>query len=258
MKSTLIELGPLKIYWYSIMILIGVIIGCYIVIKESKRFNISKNQISDMLFYTMIFGIIGARLYYVIFELKYYINNPIDIIKVWEGGLAIHGGIIGGIVYLIYYTKKNKLDILLITDICAPGLLIGQAIGRWGNFFNKEAHGPITTIEYLRNLHLPRFIIDGMKINNNYYIPTFFYESLWCIIGLIIIILTRKLKKIRIGQITGFYLIWYGIGRYIIEGFRTDSLMLNTIKQAQLISIIMIIIGFILIIISRTKQKYNN
>jgi len=258
MKSTLIELGPLKIYWYSIMILIGVIIGCYIVIKESKRFNISKNQISDMLFYTMIFGIIGARLYYVIFNLKYYINNPIDIIKVWEGGLAIHGGIIGGIVYLIYYTKKNKLDILLITDICAPGLLIGQAIGRWGNFFNKEAHGPITTIEYLRNLHLPRFIIDGMKINNNYYIPTFFYESLWCIIGLIIIILTRKLKKIRIGQITGFYLIWYGIGRYIIEGFRTDSLMLNTIKQAQLISIIMIIIGFILIIISRTKQKYNN
>lgn len=258
MKSTLIELGPLKIYWYSIMILIGVIIGCYIVIKESKRFNISKNQISDMLFYTMIFGIIGARLYYVIFNLKYYINNPIDIIKVWEGGLAIHGGIIGGIVYLIYYTKKNKLDTLLITDICAPGLLIGQAIGRWGNFFNKEAHGPITTIEYLRNLHLPRFIIDGMKINNNYYIPTFFYESLWCIIGLIIIILTRKLKKIRIGQITGFYLIWYGIGRYIIEGFRTDSLMLNTIKQAQLISIIMIIIGFILIIISRTKQKYNN
>lgn len=258
MKSTLIELGPLKIYWYSIMILIGVIIGCYIVIKESKRFNISKNQISDMLFYTMIFGIIGARLYYVIFNLKYYINNPIDIIKVWEGGLAIHGGIIGGIVYLIYYTKKNKLDILLITDICAPGLLIGQAIGRWGNFFNKEAHGPITTIEYLRNLHLPRFIIDGMKINNNYYIPTFFYESLWCIIGLIIIILTRKIKKIRIGQITGFYLIWYGIGRYIIEGFRTDSLMLNTIKQAQLISIIMIIIGFILIIISRTKQKYNN
>ena len=240
------------------MILLGVIIGCYIVIKESKKFAISKEKISDMLFYVMICGIIGARLYYVIFNLDYYIKNPIDILKVWEGGLAIHGGIRGGLIFLIYYTKKNKLNTLLITDICAPGLLIGQAIGRWGNFFNKEAHGPITTIEYLKNLHLPKFIIDGMKIDHNYYIPTFFYESLWCLIGLIIIILIRKTKKIRIGQITGFYLIWYGIGRYIIESFRTDSLMMNTMKQAQIISIIMIITGTILIIISKSKQRYKN
>jgi phosphatidylglycerol:prolipoprotein diacylglycerol transferase len=239
------------------MILLGVLTGSYIVIKESKRFNISKSKISDMLFYTILFGIIGARLYYVIFNLDYYINNPIDIIKVWEGGLAIHGGIIAGTLYLIYYTKKKNLDTLLITDICVPGVLIGQAIGRWGNFFNKEAHGPATSLEYLKNLNLPNFIIDGMNIDGIYYIPTFFYESLWCVIGLIIILLIRRLLKIKKGNITGFYLIWYGIGRFLIEQLRTDSLMLNTLKQAQIISIIMILIGLIILIFTRKSAEYN-
>lgn len=257
MNPLLIQIGNFKIYWYSVMILLGVLLGCYIVIKEAKKYNISKEKISDMLFYTVLFGIIGARLYYVIFNLDYYINNPIDIIKVWEGGLAIHGGIIVGVIYLIYYTKKNNLDTLLVTDICVPGLLIGQAIGRWGNFFNSEAHGPVTTLEHLKNLHIPNFIIKGMNIDGIYYIPTFFYESLWCIIGLIIIFLCRRIKKIRISQITGFYLIWYGIGRYIIESLRTDSLMINTLKQAQIISLIMIIIGIVLLIFSIKKEKYN-
>ncbi len=258
MKSTIIDIGPIKIYWYSIMILLGVIIGFYLVKKEAKRNNISEKKITDMLFYTMILGIIGARLYYCLFNLDYYSKNIIDIIKVWEGGLAIHGGIISGAIFIIYYTKKNKLNTLKVLDICIPGLLIGQTLGRWGNFFNQEAHGPITTLNHLKELHIPKFIIDGMKINQNYYIPTFFYESLWCLIGLIIILLTRKIKQIKIGQITGFYFIWYGIGRYLIESLRTDSLMLNTIKQAQLISIIMIIIGTIVIITSKSKEKYNS
>lgn len=257
MNPILIEIGNIKIYWYSVMILLGVLIGSYLVLRESKRFNISKSKISDMLFYTIIFGIIGARIYYVIFNFDYYINNPIDIIKVWEGGLAIHGGIIAGVIYLIYYTKKNNLNTLLITDICVPGVLIGQALGRWGNFFNGEAHGPITTLEYLQNLHLPKFIINGMKIDGNYYIPTFFYESLWCLIGLIIVLLIRRVLKLKKGNITGFYLIWYGIGRFLIEQLRTDSLMLNTLKQAQIISIIMMIIGIIMLIYSRKGEEYN-
>ena len=257
MNPILLEIGNIKIYWYSIMILLGVLIGSYIVLKESKRFNISKTKISDMLFYTIIFGIIGARLYYVIFNSDYYINNPIDIIKVWEGGLAIHGGIIAGILYLIHYTKKNNLNTLLITDICVPGLLIGQAIGRWGNFFNMEAHGPQTTLEYLQNLHIPKFIIDGMNIDGIYYIPTFFYESLICIIGLIIVLIIRRTRLVKTGQITGFYLIWYGIGRFLIEQLRTDSLMLSTLKQAQIISIIMIVLGLIIFILSIKKEIYN-
>lgn len=257
MQQVLIEIGGIKIYWYSVMILIGVLLGSYLVLKESKKFNISKEKISDMLFYTIIFGIIGARLYYVLFNLDYYINYPIDIIKVWEGGLAIHGGIIAGAIYLIYYTKKNNLNTLIVTDICVPGLLIGQAIGRWGNFFNKEAHGPVTSIEYLKKLQIPNFIIEGMKIDGEYYIPTFFYESLWCIIGLVIILLIRRLKKIKIGTLTGFYMIWYGIGRYMIESLRTDSLMISALKQAQIISILMILIGLIIIVISQKQERYN-
>ena len=256
MNPILIEIGNIKIYWYSIMILAGVLIGSFLVIKESKKFNISKSKISDMIFYIVIFGILGARIYYVIFNMDYYLKNPIDIIKVWEGGLAIHGGIIAGIVYLLYYTKKNNLNTLLITDICVPGLLIGQSLGRWGNFFNGEAHGPQTTLEHLQHLHLPKFIINGMNIDGIYYIPTFLYESIWCLIGLIIVLSIRKLK-IKKGNITGFYLIWYGIGRFIIEQLRTDSLMLNTLKQAQIISIIMIIIGIIILIFGRKNEEYN-
>ena len=257
MQQVLIEIGGIKIYWYSVMILIGVLLGSYLVLKESKKFNISKEKISDMLFYTIIFGIIGARLYYVLFNLDYYINYPIDIIKVWEGGLAIHGGIIAGAIYLIYYTKKNNLNTLIVTDICVPGLLIGQAIGRWGNFFNKEAHGPVTSIEYLKKLQIPNFIIEGMKIDGEYYIPTFFYESLWCIIGLVIILLIRRLKKIKIGTLTGFYMIWYGVGRYMIESLRTDSLMISALKQAQIISILMVLVGLIIIVISQKQETYN-
>lgn len=255
MNPIIIEIGNIKIYWYSIMILLGMILGSFIVIKEAKKNNISKEKMSDMLFYTLIIGIIGARLYYVIFNLDYYLKNPVEILKIWEGGLAIHGGIIAGVIYLIYYTKKQKLNTLQIIDICAPGVLIGQAIGRWGNFFNQEAHGPITTLANLKKQHLPNFIIEGMNINGNYYIPTFLYESLWCILGVIIILIIRKIRKTKQGEITSFYLIWYGIIRYIIEGYRTDSLMLNNLKQAQIISIIMILIGIIIFIISKKTKK---
>ena len=122
---------------------------------------------------------------------------------------------------------------------------------------NGEAHGPITTLNFLQSIHLPQFIIDGMKIGSNYYHPTFLYESIWCLIGFIILILIRKLKKLKIGQLTGCYLTWYGIGRFVIEAMRTDSLMLGDFKIAQIISLIMIILGIILIIINRKNKKYE-
>lgn len=256
MNPILIQIGSIKIYYYSVMILIGVILGTLIILKEGKRFNISKEKLSDLLFYTVILGIIGARIYYCIFNFKYY-TNLIDILKVWEGGLAIHGGIIAGSIFLIIYTRKKELPTLKILDICAPGLLIGQALGRWGNFFNGEAHGPATTLAHLQNLHIPNFIIKGMNINGTYYIPTFFYESIWCLLGLLIILIIRRIKKIKTGQITSIYLIWYGIGRFIIESYRTDSLMMNTLKQAQIISIIMILIGIILFIKQIKQENYN-
>lgn len=254
MNPVIINLGIIEIRWYSVLILLGFILGYYLVIKKCKQENIDKTLISDLCFYLIIVSILGARIYYCIFEWKYYINNPIDIIKIWEGGLAIHGGVIAGIIFIYFYTKKKKLGFLKLLDIFAPSLVLGQAIGRWGNFFNGEAYGPITTFENLKNLHIPRFIIDGMYIGGNYHVPTFFYESIGCLIVFIILIILRNKKSTKIGIITSIYFILYGLVRFFIEGLRTDSLMLLNIKVAQLISIIMILIG-IYIIIKSLKKK---
>ena len=143
-------------------------------------------------------------------------------------------------------------------DIIVVGLIIGQAIGRWGNFFNGEAHGPATTLEQLQSLFIPEFIIEGMKIGNTYYHPTFLYESLWCFIGFILILIIRRLRYIKVGQITSLYLIWYGVGRFIIESLRTDSLMFYNLKQAQIVSILMIIIGIVLFVVRNKGSKLDN
>lgn len=257
MNPILLEFLNIKIYWYSVMILLGVIIGTVLILKEAKRFNISKTKMSDLIFYTLIFSCLGARIYYVIFNFKYYQNDLLSILKIWEGGLAIHGGIIAGAVFIYFYTRKNNMKTLKIYDICVPGLLIGQAFGRWGNFFNSEAHGPITTLTHLQELNIPEFIINGMNINGNYYIPTFFYESIWCILGLIIILVLRRTNIFKNGFFIGFYLIWYSIGRFYIEGLRTDSLMFFNLKQAQIISVILMLLGIILMILSTKQEKYN-
>lgn len=243
-----------NIYWYSIFILLGVISAYLLIINESKKHNINKNDMTDIIFYTLIVGIIGARIYYVIFNLYYYIYNPSEILKVYNGGLAIHGGIISGIIFLYYYVKRKNLNFLRILDIVSPGIIIAQGIGRWGNFFNKEAYGSMTTLSNLKKLHIPSFIINGMKIDGNYYYPTFFFESILCFIGFIIIMLIRKNKNIKLGLQIGFYFIWYGIIRFFIEILRQDSLMLFNIKMAQVVSILLIIVGIILII--KSKEKY--
>lgn len=240
----------LDIYYYSLCILCGIICAYFIITKEAKRQGIRHDRIVDLIFYCIIFGIIGARIYYCIFNFNYYINNPTQIFAIWNGGLAIHGGIIIGLLTAFIFCKKKKLSFFKIVDICVPGVIMAQAIGRWGNFFNGEAHGAITSIETLKSLKVPDFIINGMNIDGVYYYPTFYFESIWCIIGFIIMIILRKNNKIKTGFITGFYFIWYGIGRFFIESSRTDSLMLYNIKVAQLVSIIGIIVGIILIIYS--------
>ena len=246
----------INIYWYSICILLGMIVASILIINESKKHNLNKNIISDLIFYTVIIGIIGARLYYVIFNLNYYLNNPVEIVEVYNGGLAIHGGLIAGLIFSYYYSKKKGLNYLRILDICAPAVLIAQGIGRWGNFFNKEAYGSITTLSTLKSMHIPNFIINGMYIDGNYYYPTFLFESILCLIGFIVIMIIRKNKKIKLGFQIGFYLIWYGVVRFFIEILRTDSLMLLNLKMAQIVSIIGVIIGMILIIKSN-KEYYK-
>ena len=258
MNPVILDLGSIKIYWYSIMILLGAIIGYLIVTNESKKYNIPKNYMTNYFFYLIIFSIIGARLYYCTFNFKYYSNNLIEIFQIWNGGLAIHGGLLFGLLWTIFYTKKYNIKTLRFLDIMAPGIIIAQSIGRWGNFFNGEAYGSEVTLDFLQKLHMPQFIINGMNINGIYHHPTFLYESLWCLIGFIIILIIRKRRYIKIGRITSFYLIWYGIGRFFIEDLRTDSLMIFNYKAAQIVSILMIIAGVILFITSKADRFENN
>ncbi len=258
MDRIAIDLGFIKIYWYSITMFLGVLAGIIVAYIEIKRKKIDVDKFSNMAFYAILFGFIGARIYYVLFNLDYYLASPLEIIKVWNGGLAIHGGIIGAILAIYVYCKKHDLSLMMMLDICAPALIIGQIIGRWGNFFNSEAHGGIVTRSFLESLHLPNFIINGMYINGNYYHPTFLYESLLNLICFIILMILRRNKKIRVGVITGIYLMWYSVVRFFVEALRTDSLMLGNLRMAQVISIVLFIIGLVLVIISRKKERYNS
>ena len=259
MDRVLISIGPITIYWYSFLIFTSILISLLIIKKEIKKTNLNKDFIFDLLFYLIPVGILGARIYYVIFNFSLFKNNLLDIFKIWEGGLAIYGCVIAGIIFIIYYCKKKKQSILLTLDLITPCLILGQAIGRWGNFFNKEAHGGITTLTNLKNLYLPDFIIEGMYINGNYYIPTFLYESLWCILGFIILIILRnKIKYKKEGIIVCSYFIFYSLGRFFIEGLRTDSLYLFNIRISQLVSILLFVIGIIgIILINRKGDKHE-
>ena len=255
MNRTILSIGNFHIYCYSVLIATGIIIGLYLLMKEASKQNISKDTIIDIAFYTIIWGIVGARIYYVIFNIKPYLSNPISILYVWEGGLAIYGAIIAGFITLVYQTKKKNIALGKLTDMIVPSLILAQAIGRWGNFFNQEAHGGIVTIEFLKKIHIPNFIIKGMYINGNYYHPTFFYESLWCLLGFILLVIIRRLlKNSKDGTLTFIYLIWYGIGRFFIEGLRTDSLYLGIFRISQIVSIVIVLIGIIGLIYNKRKE----
>lgn len=258
------QLGPITIYWYAVFIMSGVALGLFLAIREGKRVGISPEFFYDLVTYGLPISIICARLYYVLFNLNYYLANPGDIIKIWQGGLAIHGGVIGATIFGYIFCKKRKMTFWLVADIAGSSFIIAQAIGRFGNFMNQEAHGgvvPGATLdaqrEFLQSLFIPDFIVNNMYINGAYYHPTFLYESLWNAAGfLIIVFILRKLSGLLIGEIAAFYAIWYSIGRYFIEGMRTDSLMLTeSIRVAQFISIVTIVIVLIAVILRRVMKK---
>lgn len=255
MNSTLLDLGFLSIKWYSFFIFIGVLIALLLIIREYKRKDKDINPIIDILFYGFVIGILGARIYFVLFNLDYYLSNPVEILQMWNGGLAIHGGIIATFIFLLFYCKKKKINFILLLDILVVGLIIAQAIGRWGNFCNQEAYGRIVSLSFLKGLHLPEFIIDGMYIDGFYREPTFLYESLFSLIGFIVLLIVRRIKNIRVGQVCGVYFVWYGIERFIIETFRSDSLMLGPLKIAQVISIISCIVGIYFILKNIKSNK---
>lgn len=257
MNRVFVSIGNFNIYWYSVLIVVAVIIGMFFSLKQAEKNGLTRAFLYDLIFYLIPIAIVGARLYYVIFNFYVFKDNLLDIFKIWEGGLAIYGAVIASIIFTIYYCKKKDKSILLTLDTLVPYLILGQSIGRWGNFINQEAHGAVTTLEYLKSMHLPNFIIEGMYINGSYYIPTFLYESLWCLLGFIVLLIIRKQNKDKDRGIILFsYFIWYGIGRFFIEGLRTDSLYLGVFRISQIVSILLILIGIIgIIYIVRRKKK---
>lgn len=250
-----IQIGGFTIKFYALCILFGMIIAVILGVREAKKMKINTDDIFNGAAIGIVLGVIGARIYYVIFEWGSYRNNIGEIFAIWNGGLAIHGGIIVAFVFAILYCRKKKINILAVLDMVVIGLLIGQTCGRWGNFFNQEAHGGATSLEFLQSLHLPPFIIKQMYIEGTYYHPTFLYESLWNFVCIVAFLILRRTRTIRLGDMSCIYLIWYGIGRFWIEGMRTDSLMVGSIKQNQLISIVLIVVGVGFLLFKYLKLK---
>jgi len=234
------QIGKISVYWYGIIIASAVIIGLILILRESKKQGIDTEFFLDFIIIAIPVSIISARIYYVIFRWDMYKMNIYRIFAIWEGGLAIHGAIIGGFLTLIYMTGKRKIALTRALDILTPSVVLGQAIGRWGNFVNQEAYGGIVSKDFIN--HFPQFIKEQMYINGNYYHPAFLYESLWDLSIFIILIISRRKKFIITGDLFFIYAILYSVGRYIIEGIRTDSLMIGEYRVAQLISILIIII----------------
>jgi len=247
------------IAWYGLIICIGIILAVtYSMLRAKYTEKISVDTITDLAFFLVIFGIIGARLYYVIFEFdnylvtgKGFIGNLWGTIKnavaVWEGGLAIYGAIIAGFIVILIFCKIKKLQLMKVLDLAAPAVMIGQLIGRWGNFVNVEAYGSATALPWKMGIHVPDPLFEnaaemGMWVRETYVHPTFLYESLWNLLGFAVANLIYRKKKFN-GQIFFFYIGWYGFGRMIIEGLRTDSLYIGSLRVSQLIGLVTFAIG---------------
>lgn len=247
-RTTFLSIGVLTIQWYALCLLTGVAVAYYFSKKNLKTYrNVDVNGFFDDIFIYMLWGgIIGARAWYCIFDANFnYLNNPIQIIRIWDGGLAIHGCLIGGGLVTYWYCKKRGVSIYKFFDAVLPTVLIGQAIGRWGNFVNQECYGNVVSESYYDGIL--KFIKSSMYINGAFREPMFLYESLLCLFGFIVINFVLRKRQNKRGDLIWSYLMWYGTIRFFIEGHRQDSLMMKflPIRTAQLTSIIFVVVGII-------------
>lgn len=236
------------VFWYGIIIALGVLLGIYLAMRYASRSGYDQEMIVDFCLLAIPLAIVGARLYYVVFSWEYYSKNPLDIIKIWEGGLAIYGAVIGGIASALIFARRRKIDFWELCDIVSPSLILGQALGRWGNFFNQEAYG------YIVNNPAWQWFPAAVYINKTgqWHMATFFYESIWNLIVFFSLLFYKKRRK-RNGEIFLMYLILYSTGRVIIEGLRTDSLYWGPFRVSQILSGFIIVAGITLLIIRRKK-----
>ncbi|MWV47493.1 prolipoprotein diacylglyceryl transferase [Paenibacillus sp. HJL G12] len=281
------SIGSLSVHWYGLILGLGALAGLMVAIREGKRFGISPEFFMDMLLLGVPSAIIGARIYFVAFKWDDYKDHLVDVFKIWNGGIAIYGALIGAIICAVIYFRYRGYNFWRIADICAPGLLTGQMIGRWGNYVNQEAYGGPVAESFLRDkLHLPNFIVDQMNVQGVYHHPTFLYESLWSLVGIIILFILRRQRFLRAAELFLSYFIWYSIGRFFIEGIRTDSLafigpnwlasLMNglwkpmewmgfehgaldsaygNVRISQLLAILIIVLAVVMIIVRRATGK---
>ena len=244
MNPIAFEIFGIQVAWYGIIISIGIILGVIVATKRAIKVGLHEETVIDMCLIAIPLAIIGARAYYVIFKWDYYSQNISQIFKIREGGLAIHGAVLAGVLGGYLFCKYRKIDFLTLADVCAPSLILGQAIGRWGNYFNQEAYGRPTDLPW------------AIEVNGQMVHPTFFYESMWNFVVFIFLIYYTKKKKFN-GQIFLLYLALYSLGRFFIEGLRTDSLMIGPLRVAQLISISFIVIAVIgMKVLNSRKNTY--
>ncbi|MBE6037843.1 MAG: prolipoprotein diacylglyceryl transferase [Anaerofustis stercorihominis] len=244
------EIFGFEVRWYALVITIGVLLGLTLVLKRSEKYGIKEDHIYDIFIVAVPLAIIGARAYYVFFEWDYYSLHPEKIIQVWKGGLAIHGGIFFGMLAVWLVCRYRKISFLKTLDLLAPSLILGQAIGRWGNYFNMEAYGTETTLPWAITVY------EAGKGYINVH-PTFLYESLWNIGVFLILMFVIERKKKFDGQTACTYFILYSLGRFFIEGLRTDSLYIMGLRTAQLVSLGLIAVGILGYIILGKKNKTN-
>lgn len=249
-----LQFGPVHIYWYGIFIASGALLGLLLAMREGNRRGLPRDAFVDLILFAAPISVIFARIYYVAFEWGYYSKHPGQIIAVWNGGIAIYGSLIGAVGTAIVFCIVRKIQFWKLADVAAPSVILGQAIGRWGNFINQEAHGGPTTRAFLEQLHLPTFIVNQMYINGTYYIPTFLYESVWDFAGFILLMILRRVNLKR-GEMFMTYVVWYAIGRSYIEGLRTDSLMLGPFRVSQWLAYFLIVFGIGLMAYWRIYKK---
>ncbi len=243
-----ITIGNFSIYWYGILIALGIVLALVYAYYECKRINFDTDHVLNMLLLALPTAIICARAYYVIFNFNLYKADLAGVFEIRNGGLAIYGGIIGTVAVIFFYCRGKKLNIGTVLDILSVGLLIGQAVGRWGNFVNGEAFGSSTALPFAMSVERNGELVASMVH------PTFLYESLWNIAGIAVLLIYKKFKSFE-GELFCGYMVWYGIGRAMIEGLRADSLYIGSLRVSQILSIALVIAGITVIIYNRKFKK---
>lgn len=239
--------------WYGVLIVTGVIAAILLCNHEEKRLRLKEDTVIDLAFWVIPLGLIGARTYYAIFNWQAFADDPLSVLRIWEGGIAIYGAVIGGLIGVLLFSWRRKMNPFTLTDIIVPGLSLAQGIGRWGNYFNMEAYG--------REINNPawQFFPVGVQIPSGdgytWHMATFFYESCWDVLVFAILWFVIRKRSRKAGTVTLWYLLLYGAGRFVIEGLRTDSLMSGSIRVSQLLSLVLVIASAALLIVNALKHK---